>query len=76
MPPEPTVQGGHVRSHRAEARDPFLAVADNTAAIRRAVAIALNAIVPAGAFLKLSNITIDAGKVNEQNIVVEIRTGK
>lgn len=76
MPPEPTVQGGHVRVHRVEARDPFLAAIDNTAAIRRAVAMALNAILPAGAFLRLSNIAIDAGKVNEQNIVVEIRTGK
>lgn len=73
MPPEPTVVSD-VRLRRPEARDPFLAASDSVAAIRRSVAQALQAIIPPGTNMKLSNIIIDAGKVNEHNIVVEVRS--
>lgn len=68
---EPT-ERSDIRLRRSEARDPFLAATDAAASIRRAVADAIQAIVPAGTHIKLSNIVIDNGKVNSQNIVVEV----
>lgn len=64
------------RLHRPDGgytRDPFLAVGEHAATVRSKIADAIESVVPAGTYLKVAQIVIDNGKVNRQNLVVELR---
>lgn len=54
-------------------QSPFLAIDDNAAVIREAIARAVESVVPAGASFKVTNITVDNGRVRRDHMAIEVR---